>query len=481
MINTIIPTPKSIQLTDVRTTIDPFIFCNYAPWATYVDTLCEAFEKIYETSLVIGEGGIYFEYDASLLSNQYRYEAVDSRITLSASTEEGILYAIATLLQAIDVEKGAICAEKATIEDYPDKEYRTLMVDVARQWHPARTILKYIDICFFLMVKYLHLHFIDDQRYTLPSKAFPHITDGNRFYSYEEIAAMRSYANQRGVILVPEFEAPGHAAAMNRNYPDIFAPKLLGNEGTEITTEAGAVITAANIVNAGNPLTIEAIRTLLFEICELFPETPYIHIGGDEANIKVWNYCTDSLAYMKDNNIEDVYELYSDFVGRVAQMVLDMGRTPIVWEGFPKKGAHRVPKDTLVIAWESYYNFAPDLLADGFKIINASWQPNYIVPSLNLTWGPKEILSWSVYNWQHWWPNSAARLNPINVEPTNQVIGGQLCAWESTYEQEINSVMENLAALSERVWTVKRLWDDREYTIRYSQTGTKMAHLIQDI
>ena len=56
-----------------------------------------------------------------------------------------------------------------------------------------------------------------------------------------------------------------------------------------------------------------------------------------------------------------------------------------------------------------------------------------------------------------------------------------LSAWESTYEQEINTVMQNLAALSERVWTVKRLWEDRDYARRYSQTGQKMARLIQDV
>ncbi len=480
MINTIIPTPKCTELFDGKAVIAPAIFCSYAPWEPYIQTLCDAFEKIYEVKLTRGDGGITLVYDASLAPKSYRYDAREGLI-LAASDDEGILYAIATLLQAVNVTGGIIEAEKAYIEDYPDKDYRTLMVDLAREWHPARTISKYIDICFFLKVKYLHLHFIDDQRYTLPSKAFPHITDGNRFYSYEEIAEMRAYANQRGIVLVPEFEAPGHAAAMNRNYPEIFAPKLEGGADTEIVTEAGAVITAANIVNAGSPKTMEGIRTLLAEICELFPETPYIHIGGDEANIKVWNYCTESSAYMKENGIEDVYELYSDFVGRVAQMVLDMGRTPIVWEGFPKKGAHRVPKETIVIAWESYYNYAPDLLADGFKIINASWQPNYIVPSLNLTWGHKEILGWSVYTWQHWWPNSAAHLNPITVAPTDQVIGGQLSAWESTYEQEINTVMQNLAALSERVWTVKRLWSDRDYARRYSQTGQKMARLIQDI
>lgn len=39
--------------------------------------------------------------------------------------------------------------EIARIEDYPDKEYRGLMVDLAREWHPFYTLLNYVDLCFF--------------------------------------------------------------------------------------------------------------------------------------------------------------------------------------------------------------------------------------------------------------------------------------------------------------------------------------------
>ena len=163
MINTIIPTPKTIQVSEMRNAIAPYVMCEYAPWLIYAQTLEEAFEKIYETPLSKGDGGISLIHDPSLAPKSYRYDAA-TQITLTASDDEGILYAIATLLQAVDVEKGCIYAEEAAIEDSPDKEYRALMVDVARQWHPARSILKYIDICFFLKVKYLHLHFIDDQR-----------------------------------------------------------------------------------------------------------------------------------------------------------------------------------------------------------------------------------------------------------------------------------------------------------------------------
>lgn len=479
MIKNIVPTPKKIESIDGVTLVPFAVKCDAQKWDKYIDTMSSVFAKMFNRTLEKTDGGIQLICDSAIAPKSYLLDTREG-ITLSASDDEGILYAIATLIQLIVIEGDKIKAEKALIEDYPEKDYRALMVDLAREWHPAHTINKYIDVCFMLKIKYLHLHFIDDQRYTLPSKAFPRITDGNRHYTYDDIAAMRAYANAKGIILIPEFEAPGHAATINRNYPEIFKNKLDGDGGS-VVTENGDVITAENVICAGNPETIKAIRTLIGEICELFPETPYIHIGGDEANIKAWNYCTRCRAYMKENGIEDEQELYSEFVGRVAQIVIDNGKTPIVWEGFPKKGVKHIPKQTIVVAWESHYHMAYDLINAGFKIINGSWKPLYIIPGTSLRWGTSEILAWNVYNWQHWWVRSQAHLNPINVTPTDQVIGAQLSVWECTFEQGISRTMENLSALSERTWTVKRLWDETKFNANITPTLMRMARLIQDV
>lgn len=478
MLVNVIPTPKKIVKDEGVTTLPLAISCSVNEWDIYTDSFVEIFEKMFEKSIVKSEGGIQLVCDNSLSPKSYR---IDSRegIVLSASDSEGILYALATLLQMVNTEQGIIEVEKAVVEDYPEKDYRTLMIDLAREWHPAHNVHKYIDVCFLLKIKYLHIHFIDDQRYTLPSKALPRITDGNKFYTYEEIATMREYAKSRGIIIIPEFESPGHAAVLNKNYPEIFANKLEGDGGS-VVTENGDVITAKNVICAGNPKTIEAVKTLIKEICELFPETPYIHIGGDEANIKAWNYCTECKKYMQENNIEDEYELYSEFVGRVAKFVLDCGKTPIVWEGFPKNGVKHVPKETIVVAWESHYQMSYDLLEAGFKIINGSWKPLYIVPDGIIRWGVPEILDWNVYNWQHWWRKSEAHLNPINVTPTENVLGAQLSVWECTFDQAISRTMENLAALSERIWTVKRLWNEKDFNAAVRPTLTRIARVIQD-
>ena len=56
--------------------------------------------------------------------------------------------------------------------------------------------------------------------------------------------------------------------------------------------------------------------------------------GAPEESEDAW--AETAIAVMAENGIADVYDLYSDFVGRFAQLVMDEGRTPIVWEGFPK-------------------------------------------------------------------------------------------------------------------------------------------------
>ena len=210
------------------------------------------------------------------------------------------------------------------------------------------------------------------------------------------------------------------------------------------------------------------------------PDLKYLHIGGDEAQHELWANCAECRAYMDSHGITSTKELYGEYMGRVASDVLFLGKTPMVWEGFPKFTNHYSPKETVVIAWESHYQLAHELLEDGFRIVNASWQPLYLVDSLTRRWTPEDILNWDVYNWQHWWPNSYATLNPIHVQPTEQVMGATLCAWGLNYEQLMSRLLENMPAMSERVWTVRRKRDYEEYKKVFKSVLRVGAALVQD-
>lgn len=440
----------------------------------------DAFRTIYNVEPAWEKGGIELVKDPALAPGAY---TVDSRegIRACAADKEGCLYALATLLQLTELSVGKLKMPVVTIEDWADKDYRSLMVDLSRQWHPFDKVLKFVDICFFFKVKYLHLHFIDGLRYTLPSRVLPNLPTEGTHYTFEQIEILNAYAKERGIVIVPEYECPGHSYQCIEKYPDIFGDHADGKPLGDILNGDGEITRYRNLICATSQASVEYTKAMLKEMAEMFPDSPYIHIGGDEADIKMWNECDDCRKYMEDNGIEDVQELYSEYVGKMASFVLSLGRTPIVWEGFPKKGHERIPKETIVVAWESYYHMVYDLLEEGFRVINASWSPMYVVPDFSRRlWDAFDIMKWSVYRWQHHWPNSEAYLNPITVAPTDQVMGAILCSWEQTFEMEINTVMENLAAMSERTWNVKRMVNDEEYAQMYQSQRLKLGKLIQD-
>lgn len=468
----IIPTPRQL-LSDtetlVYTSILPGVCCDADLLRPAAEALVEYAKRLHGLELCTGEGGILLSLDESLAEDEYRLDITRDGARLLASSPIGAHYGSASLLQLMRIE-GGLGLPMLSIADRPECSYRALMVDLARKWHDFSTLLEYVDLCYFYKVRFLHLHFIDTQSYTLPSEKFPKMPTEGRHYSREQIAELNEYASSRGIELIPEIEVPGHAAAMVNAYPELFANVM----DTENVVDNYALFNNTgknNVICVGRPDIMDTLRTLAAEVIEMFPHSRYLHIGGDEAKIADWDHCYECKKYMQEHGLSGVKALYTDFIRRMTDMVLELGRTPIVWEGFPREGSEQISRDVVVTAWESYYHLADELVEEGFNIINASWEPLYIVPEGHRVvksgrWTPDEILDWSIYTWKNWNKKTVAHLNPIHLQPTKQVLGGQLCAWENTYEGEIVAVRENLAALSERTWTVRRLVEDDEFQAR---------------
>jgi len=433
-------------------------------------TLKELALKLHGVTLGSSEGGISLNYEDGLSEGEYRLEIDGEGARAFASEIHGAHNAASTLLQLMkpEEEKGAplggVTLPAVTVKDKPDCDFRAVMVDLARKWHPFETLLYYTDLCYFYKIKYLHLHFMDTQSYTLPSEVYPKLPTEGRHYTREQIAYLNEYAALRGVEIIPEIEIPGHSASMVNAYPELFANLEEGEESTDDYSLFNNNI-KNNIICIGREGVMDSLRALISEVMEMFPTSRYFHIGGDEAAIGNWGGCKRCKRYMKERNIDGVRSLYTHVVKEVTDMVLSLGRTPIVWEGFPKEGTEGISRDVIVTAWESYYHLAPDLIEEGFKIINASWQPLYIVPwaRWGKPWVAEDIMYWNIYNWQNWNKKSPAHLNPINIQPTDAVLGGELCVWECTYEQEIGEAREKLAALSERTWNIRRYLEDGEF------------------
>ena len=446
----LLPTPKFVSGADQNGSyqwkdFSKRIFTSKADWQKLTEVFAYYTKKAYDFDVESGEGGIEMLFDFNLENGHYRIDTMGDGVKLYAADANGMGYAIATLIQIIEDGKVPVL----TIEDYPDCEYRTLMVDLGSRWHTFDLVLNYVDLCFLYKLSFMHIHFIEIPSYTLPSDVFPDIFTKDRHYTKEQIRELNEYAAARNITLIPEFEVPSHASAMIAAYPELFG-----------CTDPEEKITICPCRQG----LYDNLDKLVTEICEMFPNSPYIHIGGDEAGFPRCPECPLGKKYLEDNHLPTPGALYTHFVANMTKIIFAHHRTPIVWEGFPKEGDDAISRDVIVTGWESYYHYPTDLLDEGFKVINASWQPLYINRTMN--WTPYDILKWDIYTWQNWWEKSPAHLNPFRARPTDNVWGAQLCAWGSTYDRAMPIVKENLIALSERTWSVKRVAEDAEFKVR---------------
>jgi len=392
---------------------------------------------------IAGKDGVRLHTDGSLPAEGYRMTADETGVDLYASSGVGMHHALSALLERIGQEDDRLTVPAVDVTEAPDCSYRGLMVDLARQRHPLEYLLKYIDLCWKNRASHLQLHFTDDQSFTLPLNCLPALATEGRTYTREEIAELNDYAAKRGIILVPEVDIPGHTAQFFRKYPEIF-----GTAG---------VLPACQEV-------FDILRTIYAEVKQMFPHSPWIHIGGDEAAVGNWDKCERTQAYMKAHGIADLEEMYAEYIRIATDIILELGCTPVVWEGFAKEYNDRISREVIVIAWESYYQPAYDLAAAGFTLINCSWKPLYIVTP-DTHWTPDEILGWHPHNWQHWWNKSAAYPDGYTIEDSYPVLGGQLCAWGDRLagytdiikgcDEELALIAERLPALCRHTWNLK--------------------------
>lgn len=448
----IIPQPKSVSLDEAKTYhFKAEIDVISGSYPELVEVFKLNAKKLHSLDVFDGDGGIHIVTDPTLAHEEYRIECREDGIFLCGSDKLGVNYALATLHQMIENDGGGISCPAYTIKDKPDCHYRALFVEIPA-FRTFDQVLHYVDLCHLYKVKYIDFHFAENCGYCLPSRRYPKIPTPGKSFSFEQVEILKKYCEDRGVEIIPEIEMPGHAKYLCGPYPELFCCTPIEGSARD------------DIICIGKEGMLDRMKALISEVLDMFPDCHYINIGGDEAQIQAWANCVDCVRYMKENNIPEIKSLYTHSVKLFTEAVLEMGKIPIVSEGFPKDGADQISRDVIVFAWESYYHLPNDLVEEGFRVINSSWMPTYIVsPSnehfakyiKNGRWYPRDIVEkWDIYTWKNWNKMSAAYEKPIVLEPTDLVIGGSLNVFFPNYDEDIQPTIENLAAISEKTWNI---------------------------
>ena len=339
-----------------------------------------------------------------------------------------------------------------TIQDQPDSTYRSIMLDVARAWHRPETIKKIIDLCRWYKINYLHLHLTDDSAFTFPSDQFPELATENHSYTKAQLVALNQYAYDRGVVLVPEIDVPGHSSQFMRKMPELFGiEKVSQNPYT---------------INMGREEVYQALDVLMEEVATIFTYSPYIHIGGDEAFFEGMEDDPAIVAYMAQNQLPDMHELFLHFLIRMNEIVKSKGKQTMVWSGFGEHGTQQIPNDVVVLHWNHVYHDPQDLLDKKYPIINASFKPLYVVN--NRKWEAQYIYEqWEPNRWESW-ANEGDFIGeelPVN----HQVMGATLCAWEQNQIHQMPRLRNRVASMAQHLWskptlTWKKFYDQQIHT-----------------
>lgn len=307
----------------------------------------------------------------------YTLKVTPEGVTIAANSYSGAYYGLVTLTQLLPAEVyGAGSKSEAyripavDIEDYPRFGWRGMHLDVSRHFFNADEVKKYIDYLAMNKLNRFHWHLTDDQGWRMESKKYPLLTEksawrvdrsaddwDNReplkegekatyggFYTQDEIRDVVAYAAARGIQVVPEIEIPGHSSEIFAAYPELSCLGTLQS----VTPGGYYPPDMATCYCAGNEQSFVFLEGIIDEVIELFPDAPYIHVGGDEVDKRFWANCPKCKARMKAEGLKNVDELQSYFIQRMERYINSKGKPIIGWDEILEGG---VAPNATVMSW----------------------------------------------------------------------------------------------------------------------------------
>src|ERR1700682_1107094 len=254
----------------------------------------------------------------------YALEVTGAGATLTAPTTLGTLRGLQTFLQLVSVSSEGFAVPAFSIKDTPRFPWRGLMIDVTRHFIPLDVLKRNLDGLEAVKMNVFHWHLSENQGFRAESRKFPKLhemgSDG-LYYTQEEMRDVITYARDRGIRVVPEFDMPGHSTAWFAGHPELAS----GKGPYEIERKWGIFDPA---MDPTNEKVYKFLDELIGEMAKVFPDH-YFHIGGDEVNGKEWDANPKIQAFMKTHGIKKNEALQAYFSGRVQKLVTKNGKNVV--------------------------------------------------------------------------------------------------------------------------------------------------------
>ena len=377
---------------------------------------------------------IVFQYtDDESLGDEGYVLVIGDDIKIKANRYAGLLYGTRSLLQMLLTSKDNNTLPKGTLTDYPEYGIRMLMLDVGRKFIPFDELKDYIRSMAWVKMNELHLHLNDNSfghypGYRLPSEAYPDLTSGDGYYTWDQIRELQDFGYVYGVTIIPEIDSPGHSLAFTNVRPDLASP-YIGEKYLDIL----------------NPGAYRFMETILTEVVPHFDAKDF-HIGTDEYRLYA----------IKNKELkEKLGEQFRLYIYYFNAFLRGKGKNCRIWSGYEHMPGITEPDvSTIIDMWET--SDAKSKAEAGYRFINSSHFYTYIVPGAPY-YGVDDNF---IYN--EWTPEQFSNKAEQNLEKGDEaLLGSGLHIWNDfgptgyTTTEIARLGLPSMFTFSEKMWGTK--------------------------
>lgn len=375
------------------------------------------------------------------LGNEGYSIKIANKVVITASTAKASFWATRTLLQMSE-QDAAQQLPKGSIYDQPDFALRGFMIDAGRKYIPMSYLRKLVKVMGYYKMNTLQVHLNDNgfkahfgndwkktyAAFRLECDTYPGLTARDGSYTKKEFIAFQKLANQYGVEIIPEIDAPAHALAFTHYKPEL-----------------GSVKYGVDHLDLYNPATYEFMDGLWKEY--IGGEHPVfigkrVHIGTDEYK-------------RADAPTKEKFRAFAD---RYIKYVESFGKQACLWGSLKEcNGETPVKSDNVIMSmWYNGYADPREMIKDGFQAISIPDGLTYIVPAAGYYY---DYLNCK-YLYQKWTPNVIGKEVFDYTEPA--ILGGMFAVWNDCVGNGISvkdihhRVYPALQTLSTKMWTGSR-------------------------
>jgi len=270
----------------------------------------------------------------------YQLEISGDGITITGGDAAGVFYGVQSLLALMGPEvylneSSPVALPFAYIEDVPRFGFRSLHVDVARNFQTKETIRKTLDMMAHYKLNHFLFYTSEDEGWRVEIPGLPELTTvggqrqhvdgmdeaalhpgygsgpeaygegshGSGFYTREEFIDILEYARDRHITVIPELNFPGHARAAIKSMEARYLKYM--KAGDEAAAEEYRLIDPNdqseylsaqaykdNVVSVVRESTYRFYEKVVDELMAMYAEAGLemkkMHAGGDEVPVGSW-------------------------------------------------------------------------------------------------------------------------------------------------------------------------------------------------